>query len=100
MIKFILYLLSFFYDQCLYCEHWRFIRDEDCNINPEITWPGPHGECYKIDDISQDCGAWVSSTCEKTRCERNVSDCEGSLITKPNFGCNLFKRRNKKKNVR
>lgn len=95
----LLKILSYFYSRCLFCEHWRFIRNNDYIVaekDENIIWPGPHGECKIIDDISQNQCAWVSSTCEKMRYEKDNSDCEGSLITMPNFGCKLFKRRKKK----
>lgn len=94
--KLIFYIISRFHQCCILCEYWQFIREDDYQVNQEIIWPGSHGWCSKIDDISQDCNAWTSSTCEKNRVKREDMGCESSLITKPNFGCQYFKRRENK----
>lgn len=61
---------------CLTCRHWRFIRN-----GAKDGWPGPNGECEKIDDDSQGKAmAWT--------CDCGSDECaESSLITMPKFGC-------------
>ncbi len=93
------------YKMCLNCKFWRFIRNEDYK-----TWKGPHGECNKITDYSQDEEiAWLDSYTTypdydgkleeqgikyPIRMTHDLADNEliqnAALITKPNFGCNLF----------
>ena len=65
--------------QCKTCAHWRWIRNENYEC-----WPGPHGECGLIWHLSYDnVPAWVAGG------EGNDDDL--SLITKPEFGCVLWK---------
>ena len=64
---------------CKLCEHWRHIRDEDYG-----DWPGPHGACKIIDDISMDeQPAWTAGTGDS-------KEDDLSLITQPDFGCSLW----------
>lgn len=63
---------------CGNCRHWRHIRDESLG-----EWPGPHGECHRIDMDSQAVGAWTYDS---------LGD-EPSLITMPQFGCNQFEKK-------
>lgn len=92
------------YKVCLNCKFWRFIRTEDYEDRK-----GPHGECRKINYFSTDEVAWVDQTVTyadfdgklqeqnieySTRMKKDLAGnelfLESSLITKPNFGCNLF----------
>lgn len=67
---------------CGTCAHWRKIRDENYQTkNPEIIWPGPHGECNLFDEYTDSMNAWIGVS---------IGDgCKDmSLITMPDFGCN------------
>lgn len=71
---------------CKMCKYWRHIRDVDFNVDDDIVWYGPHGECRKIDiDSASKKFAWICSSDSD-----NMSDL--SLITSPDFGCNLFEK--------
>ena len=70
---------------CKTCKHWRKIRDEDFK-----EWPGPHGECNKVNDFEFST-AWVSSAIFPIDPGIPVQNAttEPSLITQPDFGCIL-----------
>jgi len=80
--------------RCAECKHWRKIRDGDHDFRPfyedahnprKYTWPGPHGECGKLSDISFDTEpAWIHG-------QYFIPDL--SLMTMPDFGCVLFEER-------
>ncbi len=76
---------------CKDCKRWRHIRDTAINTENGV-WSGPHGECMKIDEFSNDDGVWLHTWVGPANpclpCE-NVGY-ESSLITRPDFGCNLF----------
>ena len=79
---------------CGECKYWGHIRDEDYLATPfyvdpheirDYTWPGPHGECMLIGDISySDQSAWLYA-------QLYIPDI--SLITQPTFGCVLGEKR-------
>ncbi|MFX0022182.1 MAG: hypothetical protein ACFE9S_07635 [Candidatus Hermodarchaeota archaeon] len=80
---------------CKTCKYWSLIREDDYKINNDYTWFGPHGNCKIIDDLTcrKKDKAWTSMYCE---CNRYYEDQEASLITKPDFGCILWKNKNEK----
>lgn len=59
--------------QCQTCKYWRRIREI-----ADDEWPGPHGECEKIDEDSQQSLAWTYGSGECV---------DPGLITMPTFGC-------------
>ena len=63
-------------NRCRNCTYWRWIRDENYG-----EWVGPHGECRLLDRWSE--LAWVAGS------EGNDDDL--SLVTKPEFGCIMWK---------
>ncbi len=109
---------------CSNCKFWRKIRNEDY-IGKDFMWPGPHGECLRIDENSYEASkavnnngkilwddparpAWIDIgniivsdkdigwTQAKYRKELDYLDLEISdscLITKPEFYCNLYKKK-------
>jgi len=70
---------------CRFCEHWREIRVEDYYVEElDVMWPGPHGECRKIHEYSQDNNAWTHASTEEN------CDSDTGLITTFGFGCNQW----------
>lgn len=79
---------------CKNCKHWHFIRNEDFKTE-EGNWKGPHGECFKVDEYScENNKAWlrISHAIIDSNKPYNLDKIwhEGVLITKEDFGCNLF----------
>lgn len=67
---------------CETCQHWRKIRDEDLVLLDDV-WPGPHGECWILDENSTDKLAWLAGL-------EGKRDEDISLITRPEFSCNQW----------
>lgn len=74
---------------CGECKHWRKIRDEPLRIDDERTMPGPHGECFLLDDYSMDKKAWLYFSLSALDPGKPVENAhvEVSMITQPDFGC-------------